>query len=297
MALAVNSEMASNVGFGADGDPATPQTFSFTNTSGTLLVLIIGLAVGGGETAPTFNTVSYGGQTMTSLLERTTSGGATGSKIGLFYLLSPPTGSNTVSIAWTANSGDLVMTAWAGCTSFTGNHATPFAQSTSASGSSATASGSLTGCTAGNMTICGAGAGSSISSNTQTLTWVNNVSESSSMGCGRASRAASSGTVTHSFTISASDSWATVIAEIAAASGAQTIAVGQASETDTVPDVLVRVKALAAAQTSETNTSQAMTRLKTLAAAQTSEEDTATAIARYSNVPRLRVVRSNLINI
>lgn len=217
MALAVDSEMASNAGFGAGGDPTSPQTFSFTNAAGTLLVLIVGVGGSGGDAAATFGTITYGGQTMTQLLEKTTSGGANGGKIALYYLLSPPTGSNTVSLAWTYGGSTAGKSVWAGCTSFSGNNgSSPFVQSTSGSGTGTTPTVALSGVAAGNITIAGAGGGSTLSAQSQTLTWVKNNDESSAMGNGRASRSASSGSVTHNFT-QASDSWASVIAEIAAA--------------------------------------------------------------------------------
>lgn len=232
MALAVDSEQASNVGFGVGSTPASPLTFSFTNTAGTVIYLIVGLGASGAGTA-TFGTVSYGGSAMTKVLEATTGGGATGGKIGLFRLLSPATGSNTVSIAFTI-AGTSNAEVWAGATSFTGNDtSTPEAQTHSAQGSSATASDTLAGVTVGNVTLCGAGAGSDLTAQSQTLSWAKNVDGATSLGNGRASRSASSGSVTHNFTISGSDSWATVIVEIKAAGGASSKAISPAAITST----------------------------------------------------------------
>lgn len=220
MALVVDSEMASNVGFGVAGlspnPPATPQTFSFTNAAGTVLYLFVILSVNTGGTT-SFGTVSYNSVSMANIVNQTTASGA--SRIGVFRLLSPDTGANTISIAHTTVPGGANQSAIeAGCISFTGNDmTTPEIQSSGSNGSSTTAAASLSGVTAGNITICGAGAGSSMSAQTQTLSWSNNVQATSQAGNGRASRSVSSGSVTHSFTISSSDSWATAIVEVAAA--------------------------------------------------------------------------------
>lgn len=221
MTLAVDSEMASNVGFGAGGSPASPQTFSFTNTAGTLLVLVVGIGAGGASTV-TLGAVSYNDVPMTQLLEKSTAaGGVDGGKIALYYLLSPATGSNTVSFAYS-----VVGTApdvWAGAISFTGNDgSTPMVQSSSSASAGTpgtTATATLNSVASGNITVCGAGAGSSMSAQTKTLSWAKNQSDADALGNGRCSRSTSTGTVTHDFTISGSDSWATVIAEIAAAAG------------------------------------------------------------------------------
>lgn len=219
MPLAVDSEMASNVGAGAAGNPITsPNTFSFTNTSGTVLYLAVGIGASGGTVSTTFGAVTYGGVAMTSIVERSPSGTSNGGRLGIFRLLNPPTGSNTVSIAWTSSGSPFEW--FAGCISFTGNDATtPEAQSGSGQGSSATASLALTGVVAGNISVVVAGAGSSMSAQTQTLSWAKNVDDFSAMGNGRCSRSASSGSVTHSFTISSSDSWATCGVEVAASGG------------------------------------------------------------------------------
>lgn len=222
MAVAVDSEMPTNTGDGAGtagGSPLTPnpRTFSFTNTAGTLLVAIIGNGVGSASTVTLASSVTYGGSALTKLVEKST-GAGTGGKLAIYYLLAPLTGANTFSYAWTNNLAPTNNEeAWAGLTSFTGHDlVSPFPQNTSANGTGTTASAALAGVTAGSVTICGAGAGSSMSAQSQTLTWLANVDGGTSMGNGRASRSASSGSVTHNFTISASDSWAAVIAEIAA---------------------------------------------------------------------------------
>lgn len=233
MALAVDSEMPTNVGFGVDtpGAPSSPQTFSFTNTAGTVLYVCVGLGIGSAGTM-TITAVTYGGAAMTNVAQTSTGGGATGGQIAWYRLLSPATGSNTVSISFTfSGTPDEIM---AGCISFTGNDtSTPEKQTGINHGSSSTAAITLAGVVAGNITIVGAGAGSSMSAQTQTLSWSNNASGATAMGNHRGSRSASSGSVTHSFTISASDSWATTGVEVAAAGGGSTKAIAPAAITAT----------------------------------------------------------------
>lgn len=219
MALAVDSEMPTNTGQGAarNTTPFTsPVTFSFTNTAGTVLYLAAVLSVNsGGSTS--WGTITYGGQAMTTVIDQTSANGS--SRVGIFRLLNPPTGANTVSIGFSMTlDGVNNQCAWeAGCISFTGNDTTtPEVQSAGSNGSSTTASGSLSGVQSGNITIGLAGAGSSMSTQTQTLSWAANENNLSTLGNGRLSRSTSTGSVTHSFTISASDSWATALVEVAA---------------------------------------------------------------------------------
>lgn len=218
MALAVDSEQATNVGFGFIGN-TTPQTFSFTNTAGTVLYLIVTLGCGGAETS-SFGAVSYGGAAMTKIAEVTTSGGATGGRVGLFRLLSPATGSNTVSIAYTYPS-TASNSMSAGCISFTGNNVTtPEAQAAGTNtGSSASASINLAGVAAGNITVAGFGGGTHFTTQSATLSWAKNNNDSSSLGNGRAARSASTGSVTQTATLAGSDSWASLMVEVAAAGG------------------------------------------------------------------------------
>lgn len=220
MALAIDSQQASSAGFGV-ASGTSPQTFSFTNTAGTLLYFLSGVA-GSGSVGLTLGATSYGGAAMTKVVEKNTGTVGNGGKVAIWRLLSPATGSNTVSFAATA-TGSIIHW-WGGCISFTGNDmTTPEVQSSSGASAGVdgtTASGSLSGVASGNYTIAVAGAGSSMSGQTQTLTWAKNIADTSSAGNGRASVSTSSGSVTHGFTISVSDSWAAAMIEVAAAAGA-----------------------------------------------------------------------------
>ena len=218
MALAVDSEMPSNVGQGTSGTgTGSPWTFSFTNAAGTVLYLLVGLGANSGQTC-TLGAVSYGGVAMTSVVDTSVASGA--GRVAVFRLLNPATGSNTVSIAFT-RSGGTNFGIWGGCISFTGNHAsTPEVQSSGGAGTGSSASASLSGVASGNVVIAVAGSGSSMSAQSKTLTWAKNVDDNTVSSNGRASRSVDTGSVTHSFTISASDSWGCSIVEVAAAAGA-----------------------------------------------------------------------------
>jgi len=217
VALAINSQMPSNVGFSAGFSPSSPRTFSFTNTAGTVLYAFVGIGASSNGDIVTFGAVTYGGVSLTGLFEVQTTG-TSGGKLGVYRLLSPPTGANTFSFAWSWSGTGGIVDVWAGCISFTGNRTpVPEAQTHGVFGTSATASDTLTGVAAGSMVVACAGAGSSMTAQTQTLDWAANVSPGDTLGNGRASLSSTAGSVTHSYTISSADHWAVGIIEVAAA--------------------------------------------------------------------------------
>lgn len=214
MAVALDSVMPGNAGDGAGGNPASPRTFSFTNTSGTFMVAFVSLGTPSAS-ACTIGAASYNGVALTNQVELSTSGGANGGRIALFYLQAPATGANTFSYAFTS-SGEIADSAMCGVATFTGVSSTsPFAQQTTGSGTGTTATANLAGVASGNMTVAGAGAGSSMSAETQTLSYAINVDGVTSLGNQRSSTSTSTGSVTHAFTISASDSWLEILVELA----------------------------------------------------------------------------------
>lgn len=220
MALAVDSEMASNVGFGVAGSPVTsPKTYTFNNGAGTLLLLLDGIGSAGAQTV-TAGAASYNAVAATKILERATSGSTTGGRVVVYQLLSPSTGSQTASQAWT-KTGSEANEVWGGCISFTGHDlVTPVVQSVVTSGTGAQASATLTGVAAGNITVCVFGGGSAFTTQSQTLSWAKNVDDNTSLGNGRCSRSSASGSVTHTADMTGSDSWVAIMLEIAAAAGA-----------------------------------------------------------------------------
>ena len=113
-ALAVNSQMPTQTAQYV-ASQTSPWTFSFTNTSGTVLYLAVMVGDNTSTVAATYNAVA-----MTSLGTTATVGG-TSQKLQLFRLTSPATGANTFSITFTAGAETVA----AGAISFTGNNATP----------------------------------------------------------------------------------------------------------------------------------------------------------------------------
>lgn len=112
MALAVDSQMPSTAGLYV-ASQTSPWTWSFNNVAGNALYVAFGV----NAATPTV-TASYNSASMTLVGSISDSGN--GFKIHLFRLASPSTGSNTVSITFSAGS-----TVTAGAISFSGAAATP----------------------------------------------------------------------------------------------------------------------------------------------------------------------------
>lgn len=222
MAIAINSQMTSNLGFEyqiGTVSQTSPQTFSFTNTAGTFLILFVSIASSSTFTI-TLGTHSYGGNALTKLTEVTTSGGATGGKMALYYMQSPPTGANTVSMAWTDNTtGGFNFRMCAGCISFTGVHtSSPFAQQTTGQSTGIdNPSISLSGVSL--MTVAAMAHGETINaepgSNTGTLAFRSDIDNSAALGNMRASTSTATGTVSRVLDTTNVDSYAGIMVELA----------------------------------------------------------------------------------
>lgn len=228
MALLVDSEMPSNLGVGQDGATGGTLSFAFVNTAGTLLIAIVG--VGAPTTDATdIGAVTYGGQTMTNLLEISTSGSPTASgRMALYYLVNPPIGSNTFSMVWTGGSG--TCSSWGGLISYTGaDLVNSFKQQSSGNdggslGSSKTVTQS--GVVSGNQNLVACGFGTAMNSNDQTLSWGLNRSEGGSLGNCRMTRSTDSPTASHTFGTPFSDHYAWIAVEIQAPTTLQSPAPG-----------------------------------------------------------------------
>src|SRR5690242_6807712 len=110
--LKVDSQMPG--GIAASATPqASPWSWSFTNTSGTVLYAEIQIDNG---PVPSDVSVTYNGVAMTALGSVSANNNSKGF-IGLFRLLNPATGSNMFSVSWSGGSG----TVSGGAISFTGN--------------------------------------------------------------------------------------------------------------------------------------------------------------------------------
>lgn len=206
---------------GFETNPTSPKTQAYTNTSGTLMTCWVGVGVGGTDQV-TSAAVTYNSVSMTLLLSRTTAGDSSGadSALGgclfLFYLLSPATGSNTLSVSFTKTGTAAVANLWFCGMTYTGNHATvPFTQSNSTYFRGTSPSVGLTSVTS--MTIGCCGGGTTLSAQTQTAFFnYNDPSDGNSMGNGRGSTSTATGPVTHGYTMGATDSSALIVAEIRA---------------------------------------------------------------------------------
>lgn len=213
--------MPSGLGVGVFGTASTvssPQSYSFLNTSGTILYVVIGLGVNtGGTTA--FGTVTYGGITMTNVFEATTVSGA--SRIGLFRLTNPPLGTNTVQYSFSMTpAGANHTAAWSGAISWRNvDLANPEVQSAGVADSDAFAVAGISGVLAVNATLGFAGAGSDfISASGGTQTFIGNIVASNQLGNGIAAyQQGAVNFVTHAFDITTADSWVAGVVELRAA--------------------------------------------------------------------------------
>lgn len=221
MALAVVDEMPGNAGFEVVSS-TSPQAFNFTTTAGTDL-LVVGAGRGAGSTRTiTFGALTHNGDALTSAVQQAVNG-SLGGKLGLWYRVAPDIGSNlSISIPWTHDANDSGDTIWAAAISFSGaDQTTPIVQFDSAAASTGDPSVDLAGVVAGNITVALFGTGSGMTTSNQTLSAAMNIDENSSMNNGRMTRAASSGTVTHTADQSSASEWfAAAMVEIAAAGAA-----------------------------------------------------------------------------
>jgi hypothetical protein len=148
--LSVNSQMSGGVGR-TNSSGASPDTWSFTNTSGNVLYVYVMYQTG----SLPITTVTYNGVAMTQLSLTQVGSGESGF-IGLFRLSNPATGANNVNITWTFGAG-LVLS---GAISFLGANATPDSGTATVNAwggaGSATATVTVTGTTSGNFVIQGA---------------------------------------------------------------------------------------------------------------------------------------------
>jgi len=112
--LVIDSEMPSATDAGRT-DGGSPLTFSFTNTAGTLLVV---MAQQTGADPGEITAVSYGGDALTEFVHQHYV--AAPNYVSIWYRLNPKTGSNTVSVTCPYSPGTIRANA----ISFTGQHAT-----------------------------------------------------------------------------------------------------------------------------------------------------------------------------
>lgn len=156
MAWSIDSSQANT----RNDTPSNPFTVSYTVGSGSNRFLVV--TISNFTNNQTVTAVTYNGTSMTQLptnSPQTTYGG--GTQNSFFYLVNPSSGSNTLSITWSASTSQFYYAA----VSYTGVEQTPTIRSSSAqSGSIRTSSSvSLTGTSANDlMVISQSGEGDSV---------------------------------------------------------------------------------------------------------------------------------------
>lgn len=127
----------------------------------------------------------------------------------LVYLLSLPSGSNTLQVTLTGGIADLV----GGKMSFTGvNATTPVRDVTTGTGISTSASATASSAP-GDMVVDVLATGTSVTSSKQTLRWKKNLNASSGAGNGAQSTAAGASSVTMGYAVP-SDDWALIAMDV-----------------------------------------------------------------------------------
>lgn len=219
-AIAVNSQETSNAGHKS---VTSPLTWSFTNTAGTKIICGFVVTDTSGGVAVVMSTPTYNGVQMTNVGTQTNfTGGAdlAHNIMAIYYLDSPATGANTVSLAYTASSSPDGL---GGCISFTGMNTgsgvvttgTGTTGTTATAGNITTASGNYIFATGG----WGSGAGG-VAGTGFTLTYLLN-------GSGLTAgddilgeyKASTGGATTPTFTFTGSDNWGIMAAEFTASGG------------------------------------------------------------------------------
>ena len=176
--------------------------------SGSNRLLVVGVAMGTSTSdASAVLSVTYAGIPMVPAGKRHANDQSAGFA-QLFYLVAPPTGTNTVTVTETGYTGSS-YTMEGGSTSFTGvNQTTPEQNNLSAVGYSPAPTLSVPS-TIGHMVVDVVVGGSSISGSGQTLEWMNNENDNTGGGNAAQSTAAGAPSVTMSYT-TGSDWWAVV---------------------------------------------------------------------------------------
>lgn len=217
MALAVDSQMPSQLLIRS----ASPDSFAFNNVAGTLMCAF---CIATDQTGTvTLNAPTYNGATLTIVGSQVSTDTAH-TKLGLYRLFTPATGSNTFTVTGSGGSGNFQL--HAGIITFTGADiaGTPFGTPVTATGNSGTsATGNITN-TSGNILIAGVATGSSIPT----------IGTGNTLSCSKAGSGntggdnsgveywAASGTTRNMQFTQTSDIWGILGVEVLAAGGAAT---------------------------------------------------------------------------
>jgi hypothetical protein len=203
------------VGPSAAGASATSptQTLSWNHTcSGTERLLVVGVALGTGNSSGFTAAVTCNGVAMRAVAKANSNNGTVGF-VQLFVLAAPAVGANTVLVTPNVTADALSC----GSVSFNGvDQTTPVITSVAAGGSSAVPSVVVPSTTSGNMIVDGACSGGPLTSSNQTQRWLRNTNTSTGAGNGAGSTAAAGGPVTMSY-VATNDWWGIAAVEVRAA--------------------------------------------------------------------------------
>lgn len=222
-AIAIDSQESAGAGHRAT---VSPLTWSFTNTAGTKLVCGVVCSVTSGA-GITLSSPTYSG-TALAIAGAQISWDGGNVKTAIYYLDTPATGANTVSMACSAGGG--IFSILGGCISFTGMN-TGAGTSTSGSGTSGTTAtaGAIT-TASGNYIFAGGGWGSGAGGTAGsgfTRTYLTNGSSSTSgddiLGEYQSSAGSS---ITPTFTWTGSDFWGIAATEFTASGAGAVITDG-----------------------------------------------------------------------
>lgn len=226
-ALAVDSE--ESAGAGHQTNNSTTLTYSFTNTAGTLLLVWAVYTSSG--TVGTVSGVTYNSIGLTEITGSKAhwdTSASSKSYASWWYLVTPATGANNIVVT-IDQAPSTTINILAGAISFTGQGASPIAQSTSNISDSATTTSpavSLNNVLATSIVLTGYSHGGAISGGTgysagQTQSFLKNVNTNTAGNNIAGTRMTGSGTLSPTVNVTASDLWGVGMVEIAAPSVAK----------------------------------------------------------------------------
>jgi hypothetical protein len=200
-------------------------------------------------TGITYNSVAL--TKITKVLTNNYDGGGVCGYTQLWYLVAPTTGANTVSVAFTRTSPEVLDAIECGSVSFTGvDQTTPYQNLATTYGSGTTPSIAVTSST-GNAVVDSVANGASITSSGQTNRWLKNVNSNSAGGNGAQSTAAGAASVTMSYSVT-SDWWGIIGVDVKASGGSAAAVTGTATASITESDVVTGGKVLTITLTGDT---------------------------------------------
>ncbi len=182
--------------------PADPRDVSYTTPSGSDLITLVGV-IYRDATSRTGTTATMGGNAMSAVSTAIHNGVATGASF--FYLVNPPSGTNTVSVNWVSAAplhGHIIIWTCSGV-----DQVTPFRSNNGASGTGTAVSVTLGSINTGDVAVDIAGSDDVTSLSVGANQTVIHQGASASSEAGASYQAGADGGVM-SWTIGASDDWA-----------------------------------------------------------------------------------------